>query len=69
MDPELLNLRQMWSIRSRGGKKDEARKAVTLNQTWVHSLACGKDNLLTLACSEGKYSVYLQAPKEKTGTS
>ena len=55
----------MWSIRSRGGKKDEARKVVILNQTWVHSLACSKDNLLTLACSEGKYSVYLQAPRKR----
>lgn len=48
MDPEQLNLRQMWRVRSRGGKKDEARKAVLLNQAWVRSLVCSEDNLLTL---------------------
>ena len=45
MDP---HLRQMWSIRSKGGKNDEARKVVLLSHTWGWSLACSIDNLLTL---------------------
>ena len=34
-----------------------------VNQTWVHLPARSKANLLTLACGEGKYSVYCVAPQ------
>ena len=37
------------------------------NVTWVHSPECNKDNLLTLGCSEGKYSVYCRAPSKENG--
>ena len=32
------------------------------NQAWVRSPACGKANLVTPGCGEGKYSVYCKAP-------
>ena len=32
-----------------------------LNETWVHSSACNKANLLTLSCGEGKYKIYCRA--------
>ena len=44
-----------------------------LNQTWVHSLKCSKDNLLTLGCGERKCRIYcihqtLVANAQKTWT-
>ena len=37
------------------------------NQTWVHSPAHSKANLLTPGCGEGKYSVYFRAPSKENG--
>ena len=36
-----------------------------LNQTWIHSPACSKADLLTLVSGEGKYSVYCRAPSKE----
>lgn len=40
---------------------DSGLGRVLLNQTWVHSPAHNKANLLTPGCGEGKWSVYYKA--------
>ena len=44
-------------------------KSLLLSQTWVCLPTCSKANLLTLGCSEGKYSVHCRRQARRTGSS